>query len=154
MHLLLFCTMTNKCIINWQIILHFYYMFRHYCVILRELVVSTLPSYTSTSNAVAGNTIPFFLWRCYPTQVMAFSFLMFLDHTQRRTTFGRTALDEWSARRRDLHLTARNTYNRQISMSPVGFEPTISAGERPQTYALGRAATGTGVHISIPAPYM
>jgi len=29
-------------------------------------------------------------------------------------------------------------------MTPVGFEPTISAGERPQTYALDRAATGTG----------
>ena len=27
---------------------------------------------------------------------------------------------------------------------PVGFEPTVSAGERPQTYALDRAATGTG----------
>jgi len=26
----------------------------------------------------------------------------------------------------------------------VGFEPTISAGERPQTYALDRAATGSG----------
>jgi len=26
----------------------------------------------------------------------------------------------------------------------MGFEPTISAGERPQTYALDRAATGTG----------
>ena len=29
-------------------------------------------------------------------------------------------------------------------MPPLGFEPTISAGERPQTYALDRAATGTG----------
>ena len=29
-------------------------------------------------------------------------------------------------------------------MPPVGFEPTISAGERPQTYALDHAATGTG----------
>ena len=29
-------------------------------------------------------------------------------------------------------------------MPPVWFEPTISAGERPQTYALDRAATGTG----------
>ena len=28
-------------------------------------------------------------------------------------------------------------------MPPVGFEPMISAGERPQTYALDRAATGT-----------
>ena len=27
-------------------------------------------------------------------------------------------------------------------MPAVGFEPTISAGERPQTYALDRAATG------------
>jgi hypothetical protein len=30
-------------------------------------------------------------------------------------------------------------------MPPVGFEPTISAGERPQTYALDRAVTETGV---------
>jgi len=29
-------------------------------------------------------------------------------------------------------------------MPPVGFEPTISAGERPKTYALDRAVTGTG----------
>jgi len=29
------------------------------------------------------------------------SFVMFLDHTRRRTTVGRTHLDEWSARRRD-----------------------------------------------------
>ena len=29
-------------------------------------------------------------------------------------------------------------------MPSVGFEPTIPAGERPQTYALDRAATGTG----------
>ena len=27
-------------------------------------------------------------------------------------------------------------------MTPAGFEPTISAGEGPQTYALDRAATG------------
>ena len=29
-------------------------------------------------------------------------------------------------------------------MPPVGFEPTISASERPQTYALDRAATEIG----------
>ena len=29
-------------------------------------------------------------------------------------------------------------------MPPVRFEPTISAGERPQTYALDRAATANG----------
>ena len=32
-------------------------------------------------------------------------------------------------------------------MTPVGFEPTISEGERPQTYALDRAATGTGLTL-------
>ena len=31
-------------------------------------------------------------------------------------------------------------------MPLVGFEPTISAGERPQTYALDRAATGNGAY--------
>jgi len=40
------------------------------------------------------------------------SFMRFLDHTQRRTTFGRTALDEWPARRRDLYLTT--THNTHI----------------------------------------
>ena len=69
---------------------------------------------------------------------------VFLDHTQRRSTVGRTRLDEWSTRRKDLYLTTHNTHNRQTSMPPVGFETTISAGERPQTYALDRAATGTG----------
>ena len=29
-------------------------------------------------------------------------------------------------------------------MPPAGLEPTISAGERQQTYALDRVATGTG----------
>ena len=58
---------------------------------------------------------------------MEHPFLMFLDHTQRRITVGRTPLDEWSARRRDLYLTTHDTHNRQISMPPVGFEPTISA---------------------------
>jgi len=77
----------------------------------------------------------FFLWRCDPTPVMASSFLRFLDHTQRRTTVGRTPLDEWSVHRRDI--------SQQTDIhAPVGFEPTISAGERPQTYALDRAATG------------
>ena len=79
-----------------------------------------------------------------PPWTMASSFKRFLDHTQRRTKVRRTPLDEGSARRRDRYLTKHNTYNRQTSMTPVGFEPTISAGERPQTYALDRAATGTG----------
>jgi len=34
-------------------------------------------------------------------------------------------------------------------MTPVGFEPTISAGQRPQTYSVDRAATGTSDLLSI-----
>jgi hypothetical protein len=40
-------------------------------------------------------------------------FTRFLGHTQRRATVGRTLLDEWSGRRRDLYLA---THNRQTSM--------------------------------------
>ena len=79
-----------------------------------------------------------------PQWTRASSFTRFLDHTQRRTAVGRNPLDEWSARRRDLYLTTHNTHNRQTSMPPVGFELTISTGERPQFYVLDRAATGTG----------
>ena len=75
---------------------------------------------------------------------MEHPFLMFLDHTQRRSTVGRTPLDEGSPRRRDLYMTTHNTHNRQTSMLRMRFEPTISADERPQTYTLDRAATGTG----------
>jgi len=35
-------------------------------------------------------------------------------------------------------------------MPPVGFEPTISGGEQPKTYALDRAATGTGSLPTLP----
>jgi hypothetical protein len=67
-----------------------------------------------------------------------------LTITLRHTTLGRTPLDEWSAHRRGLYLTTHNTHKRQTSMSPAGFEPAITASERPQTRALDRAATGIG----------
>jgi len=39
-------------------------------------------------------------------------------------------------------------------MPSVGFEPTISAGERPQTYALDLAATGTDTnYFKLPEYY-
>ena len=45
-------------------------------------------------------------------------------------TLGRTPLDDWSARRKDLCLTTHNTHKRQISMPPAGFEPAIPACKR------------------------
>jgi len=49
------------------------------------------------------------------------SFTKFLDHTQRRTTFGRTPLDELLACRRDPYLTTHNTHNRQHVQASGGI---------------------------------
>jgi hypothetical protein len=62
----------------------------------------------------------------------------------RHTTLGRTHLDEWPARRRELYLTTHITHKRQTPMPLAGFEPTIPARERPLTHALGHATTGIG----------
>jgi len=64
--------------------------------------------------------------------------------TLRHTTLGRTLLDEWSARHRNLYLTTHNTHNRRTSMPQAGFERTNPTSERPQTHALHRAAIGIG----------
>ena len=53
--------------------------------------------------------------------------LLILDiHTQWRTTFGRTPLDEWSALLRDLYLTTHNTSQQTDIHAPVGLEPSTS----------------------------
>ena len=95
----------------------------------------------------------FFMALAAQSRAMASSFLRFFEITLRHTTVGRTPLDEWSARRTDLYQTTHNTHNRQTSMPPAGFEPKISAGERPQTYGLDRAATGTGFSKLYKLPY-
>ena len=110
-------------------------------------VAKILPCVTATiflSTTICGVILVFRFCRDSSQWAMASSFTRFLDRTQRRATVGKITLDEWSARRRDLYLTTHNTHNRQTSRLPVGFEPTIPIGERPQTYALDRTATGIG----------
>ena len=91
----------------------------------------------------------FFIWCKSPHWAKASSFTRFLNHSQRHTTVSRTPMDEWSVPFRDLYLTTHNTRNRQISILPVGYDPTIWAGERPQTYALDRSANGTGHDLPV-----
>jgi len=55
-------------------------------------------------------------WRDSSKWAKASSITRFLDRTRWRTTFGRTPLGEWTARRRDFYLITHNTHNRQISM--------------------------------------
>jgi hypothetical protein len=86
----------------------------------------------------------YFLYRCDQMRAMVSSLNTLLDHTQRRTTFVRTLLDECSVRRRDFYTTTHNNRNRQLSIPPAGFESAIPSGERPQSYALQRAAIEIG----------
>ena len=76
----------------------------------------------------------FFLWHCCPTRATASSFLRFLHHPPWRITVG-----SWTS---DQLVAHTYTWHKTTSMSPVGFEPTISACTRPQTYS-DRAAIGT-----------
>jgi hypothetical protein len=64
----------------------------------------------------------FNLWRCGPTKATASSFLRILDQTQRCTTVGRTVLDDWSARSRDLSLTTYDKPSQEINIhAPSGI---------------------------------
>ena len=61
--------------------------------------------------------------------------------TLRHTTFGRTPLEERSARP-----TQHSQEPDIISKPPAGFEPTIPASEQLWTHALDDAATGIGLY--------
>ena len=50
--------------------------------------------------------------------------------------------------------TDNTQHSQQTNINaPVGFETTISAGERPQNQTLDRAATGTGLYTAVPIKY-
>ena len=66
------------------------------------------------------------------------------DHTQTHHTWYDSSRRVMSPRR-DLYLTTHNAHKRQTSIHPAGFEPAIPASKRPQTHALDRAATRTGI---------
>jgi len=87
---------------------------KQYLLLFRSINDSTKVSRCYTY--IACLVLLSFLWHCNPTRAMASSLLTFRDHTQLRTTVGRTPLDERSARRRDLYLTTHTTDKRQISM--------------------------------------
>ena len=65
-----------------------------------------------------------------PQWARASSRMRFLDHIQRRTTVGATPSGRVNSSSQRLLIT-HNIHKRQTSMPPVGFESTISAGERP-----------------------
>ena len=74
------------------------------------------------------------------SRAMASSYLRFFEITHNDTPQSVGLL--WTS---DQPVAETSTW--QHTTPPAGFEPTVSAGERPQTYALDRAATGTGIQI-------
>jgi len=55
----------------------------------------------------------------------------FLDHTQRRTTVGRSPLDEWSARRTNLYLTTLTTDKHPCPQWKSNPRSQQASGRRP-----------------------
>ena len=132
-----------KTLLHWSRI-HKHFKSRRCNIFVKNVEVIYYKINVGTAQSFKVCLFVFLFWRDSPQLARASSFTRFLNHTQRRTTVGRTPLDKWSARRRDLYPTTHNNHNRPTSIPPGGFEPTISTGERPQTYSLGRAATRTG----------
>jgi len=82
-------------------------------------------------------------WRDNPPSGRGLAHYRCFTNTFRHTTLGRTPLDEWSARRRDLYLTTHNTHNRQTCPRRDSNPQSLQASGRPQTNTDG-AVTGTG----------
>ena len=128
-------------------VIHFFLFKLHAHDMLNAYIYYQFTSYTFRCllHHLRGDHYVFFLWRWSPTRTMASSFLVrFLDHTQRRATVGRTPLDEWSARRRDLYLTTHNTHKDKHPCLRRDSNPQTQQASWPQTYALDRATIGTG----------
>jgi len=74
--------------------------------------------------------------------------IFIIEVARSHTTFCRTPLEVWSARRSELYLTTHNTHKRQTTISPSGIETAIPGRNRPQTHvrSLGSAAQIMGIH--------
>jgi len=83
----------------------------------------------------------------HPKWTRASSFTRFLDHTQDAPqSAGLLYMNDQLFAETSTWQHTTLTTDRYPCL-PVGFEPTISVSQRPQTYALDRAATGTGASL-------
>jgi hypothetical protein len=138
----------NCCLLRFWLLnyYYYYYCYCYYCYFYLLTAVGLSPGGSSPTFLLL---LLFLLAFTTHLRVLASSFLRFRDHTQWRTSVGRTPLDEWSARRRDLYLATHNTHNRQTSMPPAGFEPATPASDRLQTHTWDRSPTLVQTKIKI-----
>jgi len=84
---------------------HLRYSYCEVCLLSTGLTCNMTVNYTRSGQTLRQSLLQDYFWRVSPQSAMASSLTTFLLHTQRRTTVGRTPLDEWSSRRIDLYLT-------------------------------------------------
>ena len=105
------------------------------------------PIISDSVEVLNVNVLNFFMgWKPVVRQGLLFIEFSRL-HSDTPHSHGRNRLDDWSARRRDLHLTTHNYHRIQISMPPARFEPVISAIEQRQSHVLDRVATWSGEYF-------
>jgi len=121
---------------------------KHPCLLVGfepTVSASERPQTHTLDSAASGTGIKMFVLEATaPHRARASSITTFLDHTQRRITVGRTPLDEWSARCRDLYLTIHNIPNKH-QIAPGGIR-TRNPNKRTTA---DRAATRIGSKILI-----
>ena len=94
-----------RCLCLFTCCLHFYVFTEMSELIYRSTPYDIPEDISSSSSSSSSSSIR--PWQ--PLRVWAASLWRFRDHTEGRTTVGRTPLDEWSARGRDLYLTTNTT---------------------------------------------
>jgi hypothetical protein len=70
--------------------------------------------------------------------------------TLRHSTLGKTPLDEWSARRRNLYLSTQNSPKREIIIPPMRFKPAIPSKRATADPRLRLAAIRIGSRSTVP----
>ena len=98
-----------------------------------------------------GSSPPFFIMVRQPLLVLGFLiFVTSRSHSDTPHSAGLPWTSGHPCAETSPSLIKPNTHNRQTSMPPPRFEPAIPASERPQTYALDRAATEIGDPCFVP----
>ena len=119
--------------INTAIRNYFYFLFRQYKKKIPIFIVLVKDSDWGRAHFKTKRYAPLIFFVYHGATSPVDQGLNIIEDSVRNTTLIRTPLDEWSALRSAIFLTPLTADNVHAT---AGFEPTISAGEQPQTHAL------------------
>jgi len=98
---------------------------QHVVILRKTAILNNVANYPIFIISVFASSRFYSIWYAWDSS------MRFYDHTHTHTKIGRTPLNVWLFRRRDLYPTTHSTHKRQISIHSEGFEPTIPASKRP-----------------------